>query len=58
MRRAAAVGLLFLAGSAQADPGHGIASLWHLLTEPDHLATFLLPVAVAAGLGWRGRRRR
>lgn len=50
MYRTAAVVLLFLAGTAQADPGHGIASLWHLLTEPDHLALILLPVVLIIGI--------
>jgi len=59
MRSAAGVVLLFFAASAQAHPGHGLATLWHLLTEPDHLAMILLPVVVAAGLWWwRGRSRR
>jgi MYXO-CTERM domain-containing protein len=44
--------------TAQAHPGHGIADLWHLLTEPDHLAMLLLPAMVVAGLWWRSRRRR
>lgn len=58
MRRAAAVVLSLFAMTAQAHPGHGIADLWHLLTEPDHLAMLLLPAMVVAGLGWRSRRRR
>lgn len=58
MHRTAAVVLLFLAGTAQADPGHGIASLLHLLTEPDHLAMILLPVVVAGALLIRPRRAR
>ena len=59
MRRAAAVVLLFLAGTAQADPGHGFADLWHLLTEPDHLAMILLPLAIVIGvIGVRARFRR
>lgn len=58
MRSAAAVVLVLLSTVAQAHPGHAVADLWHLLTEPDHLALILLPVAVAAGLWWRGRRRR
>ena len=58
MRSAAAVVLSLLATTAQAHPGHGVADLWHLLTEPDHLAMLLVPVAIAAGLWWRGRRRR
>lgn len=58
MRSAAAVTLFLFAAGAQAHPGHGLATLWHLLTEQDHLAMILLPVAVAAGLWWHGRRRR
>lgn len=58
MRRAAAVVLSLFATTAQAHPGHGIADLWHLLTEPDHLALLLLPAAIAAGLWWRSRRKR
>jgi len=56
MHRAAAVALFFFAATAQADPGHGFADLWHLLTEPDHLAMILLPVAIAAGLVLLRRR--
>jgi hypothetical protein len=51
MHRAAAVALFFFAATAQADPGHGFADLWHLLTEPDHLAMIVLPVAIAVGVG-------
>jgi hydrogenase/urease accessory protein HupE len=58
MRRAAAVVLALLSTVAQAHPGHAVADLWHLLTEPDHLAMLLVPVAIAAGLWWRSRRRR
>jgi hypothetical protein len=58
MHRAAAVVLALLSTVAQAHPGHTVADLWHLLTEPDHLAMFLLPVAIAASLWWRRRRRR
>jgi hypothetical protein len=50
--------LLVFAAQAYADPGHGMASLWHLLTEPDHLAMILLPVAIAAGLLLLRRRAR
>jgi hypothetical protein len=58
MRRAAALTLALLAaGAAHAHPGHGIAELWHLLTEPDHLAMLLLPLAIAAGF-WLYRRRK
>jgi len=49
--------LALFAGAAQAHPGHGIAGLWHLLTEPDHLAMIILPVAIAGGL-WLWLRRR
>ena len=57
MHRAAAVILLVFAAQAHADPGHGIASLWHLLTEPDHLAMILLPLAIVIGvvIGVRAR---
>jgi MYXO-CTERM domain-containing protein len=58
MQRAAAVVLVLLSTFAHAHPGHAVADLWHLLTEPDHLAMFLLPLAAAAGLWWRSRRRR
>ena len=58
MHRAAAVALFLVAASAHAHPGHGIAELWHLLTEPDHLAMILLPVAIAAGLVLLRRRAR
>jgi hypothetical protein len=47
--------LLVFAAQAYADPGHGMASLWHLLTEPDHLAMILLPVVVVGGLLLRRR---
>ena len=53
MQRAAAVvlfSLFFFAATAQADPGHGFADLWHLLTEPDHLAMILLPLAIVIGV--------
>lgn len=46
MRRAAAVVLILFSAAVQADPGHGLADLWHLLTEPDHLALLLLPLAL------------
>ena len=54
----AALTLLFGAGLAHAHPGHGVASLWHLLTEPDHLAMIILPIAIAAGLWLWLRQRR
>lgn len=57
MHRAAAVVLFLAAMSAQADPGHGVADLWHLLTEPDHLALILLPLAIAIGAGARLLRK-
>jgi hypothetical protein len=50
MHRAIAVALFFFAATAQADPGHGFADLWHLLTEPDHLAMILLPLAIIIGV--------
>jgi hypothetical protein len=60
MRR---VGLitLFFAGEALAHPGHGAsgwvsAALSHLLSEPDHLALILAPLAIAAWLAWRALR--
>lgn len=56
MHRAALILALF-ASAAQAHPGHGIAELWHLLTEPDHLAMVLLPVAIAAVAVLTRRRR-
>jgi hypothetical protein len=52
MRRAAAVILLVFAAQAYADPGHGMASLWHLLTEPDHLAIILLPLVIVVAVKW------
>jgi len=58
MRAAAAVVLVLLSTFAHAHPGHAVADFWHLLTEPDHLALLLLPVAIAAGLWRRSRRRR
>ena len=58
MHHAAAVVLFFFVTTAQADPGHGIASLWHLLTEPDHLALIVLPVLVTGALLIRRRRAR
>ncbi|HEU4778467.1 MAG TPA: hypothetical protein VFS58_01160 [Steroidobacteraceae bacterium] len=57
MQRAAAVVLALLSTVAQAHPGHAVADLWHLLTEPDHLALILLPVAIAA-VAVLARRRR
>jgi hydrogenase/urease accessory protein HupE len=58
-RAAAPAALLAVADAALAHPGHGthttdglLASLAHLITQPDHLA--LLAIAVAAG--WAGAR--
>jgi hypothetical protein len=53
--------MLFLAGEALAHPDHGgsgwvSAALSHLLSEPDHLAMILAPLAIAAWLGWRALR--
>ena len=42
--------LLLPVEQALAHPGHGIAQLGHLLTEPDHLTAILLPLVI--GLGW------
>ena len=58
MQRAAAVVLSLFATTAQAHPGHGIAELWHLLTEPDHLTIFVLPVVIAGALLIRRGRAR
>ena len=52
----ATVMLLFAAGAAQAHPGHVDGPLWHLVTEPDHLAMILLPLVVAGGI-WLYRRK-
>jgi len=57
-RAAAAVALFLFAAGAQAHPGHAVADFWHLLTEPDHLAMILLPVAIAAVAVVRRRRRK
>jgi len=59
MHRAAVI-VLLSAGEALAHPDHGAggwlsATLQHLLSEPDHLALIVLPVAIAAG--WLLRRR-
>jgi hypothetical protein len=51
-------GLILLAAAAPvlAHPGqHAAADLLHLLTEPDHLAALLLPLAI--GLAWLLRKR-
>ena len=61
MQRASVILLLF-AGEALAHPDHGSggwlsASLSHLLSEPDHLAMILAPLALAAYLVWRVARR-
>ena len=58
MRSAAAVILVLFSAVAQAHPGHAVADLWHLLTEPDHLALLLLPVAIVAAVSYLRRRRR
>jgi hydrogenase/urease accessory protein HupE len=52
---------LFCAVAARAHPQHPggsplDANLWHLLTEPDHLALLLAPLALAGGI-WLWRRR-
>jgi hypothetical protein len=57
MQRAAAVVLFFFAATVQADPGHGIADLWHLLTQPDHLAMILLPLAIVVGIRARKSKK-
>ena len=61
MHRASLI-LLFLAGEALAHPDHGsggrlTAALSHLLSEPDHLAMILAPLALVAYLAWRAIRR-
>ncbi len=61
MPRAVLITLFLFAGEALAHPGHGAggwlsATLSHLLSEPDHLALLLLPVAIAAA--WLLRRRK
>jgi hydrogenase/urease accessory protein HupE len=54
--------LCFASGAALAHPHHGgggalSAGIWHLLTEPDHLAVAAAPLALAIGvLVWLGRR--
>lgn len=53
--------VLFFAGEALAHPDHGAggwlsATLSHLLSEPDHLAMILAPLAV--GIAWIVVRRR
>ena len=59
MQRAGLI-LFFVASNALAHPDHGSAGwlsadLWHLLSEPDHLAMILAPLVVG-GL-WLMRRR-
>jgi len=51
--------LLLAAGNAWAHPDHGAwgISLAHLLTEPDHLAMLILPLAIAAGV-WYYRKQK
>jgi hydrogenase/urease accessory protein HupE len=58
MRSAAAVIMFLLSATALAHPGHGISSLWHLLTEPDHLALIVMPVVVGGVLWLYARRKR
>ena len=60
-----AAGLLgLLPAGALAHPGHeggGAlgAVLWHMLTEPDHLAALAAPLVLAIGLfAWLARRDR
>jgi hydrogenase/urease accessory protein HupE len=58
MHRATLI-VLLSAGEALAHPHHGsggwlLADWLHLLSEPDHLAMILLPLAV--GAGWLLRR--
>ena len=53
--------VLFFAGEALAHPDHGSggwlsAALTHLLSEPDHLAMILAPLAIAAWLVSRALR--
>jgi hypothetical protein len=48
-----------MAGTAQAHPGpHAKEALLHFLTEPDHLAALLLPMAIGIVGLWRFLRRR
>src|SRR5262245_36552077 len=61
MHRASLILVLF-AGEALAHPDHGTggwlsATLSHLLSEPDHLAMILAPLALGAYLVWRAVRR-
>ena len=61
MHRASLI-LLVYTGEALAHPDHGSggwlsAALSHLLSEPDHLAMILAPLAIAAWLAWRALRR-
>jgi hypothetical protein len=58
MRRAAAIVLILFSAGALAHPGHGVVDLWHLLTEPDHLALLLLPLVVAIKWGQSLFKRR
>lgn len=59
MRSAAAVVLILFSAGAFAHPGHGVVDLWHLLTEPDHLALLLLLMIVIIGVRatFAGRRK-
>ncbi len=49
------------AGGAWAHPGeHGFSlagSLYHLLTEPDHLALLVFTIAIVSGLIYKLKRR-
>ena len=60
MHRASLI-LLVFAGEALAHPDHGsggwlLAALSHLLSEPDHLAVILAPLAV--GVAWLALRKK
>jgi hydrogenase/urease accessory protein HupE len=62
MHRAALIALL-AAETALAHPQHGAggwisADLWHLLSEPDHLAAILLPLVIAGAIVLYRRRAR
>jgi hypothetical protein len=58
MRSAAAVVLILFSAGVLAHPGHGVVDLWHLLTEPDHLALLLLPLVLAVKWGRTSFKRR
>ncbi len=62
MQRAGLMLLLAAAADALAHPDHGAggwlsATVSHLLSEPDHLAMILAPLAVV-GIAWMLWRRR